>query len=216
MPYKKKYTKKSYKSYAGTAYNVSKKALTIALMTKKLLNVEFKQIETPIQTQAVSTTATIIQLTNILQGNSNLTRDGDQIKLTALLFKYFYVINSSATSTALRVMIVQDKQTNNAIYTIGSLLEDSTADDAIVSPLNLNNKYRFRVLYDKVHIVNISGSQKGYRKIFKKLDLKIRYGANAGTIADVRSDSLSIVLISDEATNTIVLNGHCRLRFVDN
>ncbi len=153
MPYKKKtYKKNNYKKYAkygSSAYTVAKNALTVALLTKKLLNVEFKIIDTQLTSQAISTTANIMQITNISQGTTDSSRDGSQIKLTKLYYQIKGTMNPSATSIALRIMIIHDKQTNSAIHNASDVLEDVTTQDAIVSPLNLNNKYRFKILYDK-------------------------------------------------------------------
>jgi hypothetical protein len=220
MPYKKSYSKKSryskYSKYGNTAYTVSKRALQIALMTKKLLNVEYKIIDTQLSLAAISTTANILQLTNIAQGTSDITREGNQIKISSIQFKYYMEINASTTATALRFILVQDKQTNGAIYTPGDLLEDASPTDVIVSPNNLGNKFRFRILYNKVHTLSQNGSRMQYKEFYKKVELPIRYDGNAGTIADVNTNSLSMFIVSDEATNTPIIDMFVRLRFIDN
>lgn len=227
MPYKRSYTKKRYKrykkprmarylGYAGSATSTAAKALSIAYGIKKLMNVEFK-FHDVLNAITPSTTLSIQQLTNIPQGDTDITRDGAQVKCLRLLVRYLAVINASATTTFLRVMIIKDKQTNQAIYAAGDLLTDITATDAINSPMNLDNKYRFQVLYNRVHIMSITGANAAIKgEVFKDIDLKLRFDNSTPSIADLTSNSLSLVFISDQATNTPTVTFFSRLRYVDN
>ncbi len=217
MPYRKSYNKKrSYTSRAGSALSIAHKALTTALMVKRLLNVEFNHHDVQTNLQAIGTTATITQLSNISQGDTSTTRDGDSIKITAISGKYDFLTNPSATVSIIRIMLVLDKQTNGAIYSIGDLLEDTTAQDILVTPLNLDNKHRFKILWSRK--IHLSKTGEGGRtvKFYKKVSIKLRYGTNLGTIADLNSDSLSLVMVSTQATNTPTVTSYTRLRYIDN
>ncbi len=196
---------------------VANKALWLAKKGLRMLNSEIKNHDVQLTNQAISTTSTISQLTNIAQGDTVSTRDGNQVKLISLDLKYTLVLNASATSTFVRVMIVHDSQTNQAIYTEGMLLDDVSGSDGIVSMLNRDNKFRFRVLYNKVHSL-FAASAKGnsFTKVHKDLVLRIRFDASTPAIADLTSDSLSILYVSDQGTNTPVVTQFCRLKYVDN
>ncbi len=218
MPYNRRYRKKRKPQGRpwGRYMDTASKALKVALTVKKLLNVEFKRFDVSATAQAQTTTVTILQVSNILLGDGGLSRDGNQIKITGIYLNYLWTIHASATTTQVRVMLVQDSQTNGAIYAASDLLVDQTGTDNIISPYNLDNKYRFRVLFDRTHVLNDNGNQSVIVNKFIKLDQRMRFDASAGDITDVTSMSYSLVFVSSEATNTPARTHHCRIRFIDN
>ncbi len=197
--------------YAG------KKALQLSKYALSMLNVEYKFHDIAITAVNVSSSPIITQITNIPSGDTSESRDGAQIKLTSVNLRYFIEASAADPSTSVRLMLVHDKQTNGAIYSSGDLLKDATADDAIVSPLNLDNKFRFRVLYNKVHCFSNTGNQTQYGEVHIPLNLRLRYDASAGDITDLTSSSLSFVQLSTStSTNFPAITFHSRVRFVDN
>ncbi len=195
----------------------AQRALAMAKYLKSIVNVEFKVINNLGTADAISTTPVITQLTNVGQGDTTSTRDGANMKLVSLSLYYFIDQHATATNTQFRVMVVHDKQTNEAIYAAADLLADVTAGDAIVSHRTLDNTHRFQVFYDKVHRLNDVGfTNIPVVKFNKKLQLKLRYDGSAADITDLTSSSLSLLFVSSEATNTPTITFSCRLRFVDN
>ncbi len=228
MPYKRRYNKPRYKhkrytksrtgryiGYAGSAVSIASKALALSYGIKKLMNVEFKFHDVVQTDTAQNQTASIIQLTNIPQGDTSETRDGAQVKLTRLQIKYT-ISAGTADVTFVRCIVVHDSQTNQAIYGIADLLQDTTASDSIVSMLNLDNKYRFSILYNKVHSFSNTGNKAVYKEFMKDLDMRIRFDASTPSIADLTSSSLSIVFIANIGSNTPSITLFARVRYVDN
>ncbi len=220
MPYKrrfrKRYRRRKKYGYFGRAGNDAKSAMRMAGKALSLINVEYKNLDTQLTSQAQSDTPTITQITNMNRGDTTNTRDGSSVKFVQLYMRGFVRINASATRTGFRILVVLDRQTNQAVYAIADLLQDVSNADGLVTPLNLDNKFRFHVLYDKLMFLDSNGVESKQFKFFKKVQLKCRYDGDAGTIADLTSKSLSIVTLSDEATNTPVVTLNMRLRFVDN
>lgn len=192
------------------------KALQLAKSVKALLNVEIKNHDTGLTQTAISSTFQVLELTNIAQGDTTLTRDGASLKLVGVNLKYKLSQHASATNTQVRMLLVHDRQTNQATYSAVALLSDSTIHDAIVSPRNLDNTRRFQVLMDRVHIFSATGRTTSVHSFNKKLNIKIRYDATAAAITSLTQSSLSLVLVSDEATNTPLITHIIRLRYVDN
>ncbi len=91
----------------------------VNILAKKVGNKERKFIDTQIVNTAMSATGTITQLTNIQQGVTDATRLGNKITVVGVLLSY---LQNSDITTNTRVMLVQDKQTNGAIYAAGDLL----------------------------------------------------------------------------------------------
>ncbi len=164
---------------------------------------------------AFNSTPTVIQLTNLVTGDSNTTRDGSKVMVTSFTFNYFVQRHASASRTIWRIMLVQDKQTNGAEFDPSELLQDDTVLDNLVSPYNTDNNHRFRVLYDELAPGKSANSAIWVRKIFKKVRIPLTYDASAGTIADLTSNSLALLIMSDEDTNTPVMTYNVRLRYED-
>ncbi len=215
MP-KSKYKRPGYKSCGKMVYNDASKALKIAKGVAALLNVEFYHQDVTRTASAITQTMVIDQLTNLSQGDTNITRTGDQVKYTSLEIKGILTLHASATTSQIRFLIVKDKQTNGAQFTAGQLLHDVTANDILVSPRNLDNSHRFVIMHDQMFSLSASGRQS--INFYKKLhmNLRIRYGTNAGDITDLNSDSLFTIFIANEATNTPTVTHFTRLRFIDN
>ncbi len=219
MPYRRKYKKKSYRpGYVACGKMVlgdAAKALKMASYLKSIVNVEFKNHDTNVQ-EVISTTASITQLTNIAQGDTTVTRDGSSCKIVSLMLNYFITMHASAIESIMRVIVVHDRQTNQAIYAAADLLHDTSINDALNSPKNLDNDRRFSILYDRCHSLSSAGTTIKNFKFYRKLALRIRYDNAAAAITSLTQNSLSIFLISNEATNTPSINFFLRLRFVDN
>lgn len=224
MPYKKKsYAKKRGHSRPGyvrcgkMVVSDASKALAMAKYLKGIVNVEYKLIDT-LHSSVLMTVAPIITpLTNIVQGDSNVTRDGSNLKIVSIAWNYFIHMNSSATSTMTRVLLVHDKQTNQALFTGTDLLTDVSISDGINSFRNLDNSQRFHVLYDRRHAHSVAGNSRTTKGSFhKQVQYKIRYDANVGDITDLTMSSLSLVFFSNESTVTPTFNSFIRLRFIDN
>ncbi len=221
MPFHRNFERKArkrygqYKKCAGYVAHDATKALALAKYLKGIVNVEFKQ-HTVVATAAISSTPLITQTTNISLGDTTLTRDGSNIKVVGLTFSYLLAQHASAVTTLVRVMVIHDRQTNQAAFSSPNILDDVSTGDAIVSPRNLDHTHRFQVLYDKVHAFSDSGQKTLYRSFNRKMQLKLRYDADDGTIADLTSSSLALMFLSNEATNTPTITFSHRIRYVDN
>ncbi len=222
MPYKKtyKYKKKpsrpGYMSCGKMVWGDAKKALAMAQGLKRLVNVEVKNFDVQQTNVPVTDTPVIIQLSNIPQGDTTITRDGAQCKVLALELSLHMLRHSSATGTSVRILLVCDKQTNQAIYLNSDLLDDVTVTDNLVSPYNLDNKFRFTVLFDRVfNLSEGSNSVVDFKRTFR-MNKILRFDGNVPFIADLTSNSLSLIQVSNQVTNDPNLTMFSRLRFVDN
>lgn len=213
--YKKKYTRPGYKSCGKMVFGDAKKALAIASSLKRLVNVEIKNFDVQQTAIGVANVPVIVQLSNIPQGDTTITRDGAQCKVLSLELSLRIVLNTSAVATVVRFLLVCDKQTNQAIYLNTDLMEDISANDALVSPYNLDNKYRFQVLWDRTFVLSSATGNRTFKRIFRMNKL-LRFDGSTPSIADLTSNSYSLVQFSNEATNTPAVTMFSRLRYVDN
>ncbi len=223
MPYRKSYKKKRYtkkRTYFDTArdtMSVAGKALTVAYGIKRLMNVEFKFIDkTDTNVTMDDGSGTHINVTNLAQGDTDITRDGNSIKVTSWLFRANITMNPMAVLTFATVLLVQDKQSNGAVYSVSKLLKSVASGLSTISPLNIDNKFRFRVIKRWEVAMSASGKTDYILKFVKKMNMHIRYGSNNGDITDLQSNALSIVIISNEALNAPTITYYNRIRYVDN
>ncbi len=215
--YRKKSYRPGYRSCGKMVYGDAQKALRIAQSVKALLNVEVKNFDVQLNSSVITDAIGITQLCNIPQGDTSNTRDGSQVKMIGYEFNYFIQQSSAAVNADfIRVMLVVDKQTNQAIYLAADLLDDITNLDSIVTPRNLDNMKRFTVLYDRVHILSKGGTNGAHVKKYFKKDLLIRYDASTSAIADLTSNSISLLTVASTASNDPAITFFGRLRYVDN
>lgn len=219
MPYKK-YSKKvykrpGYKSCGKMVYGDAARALTMAKGLRRLLNVEIKNFDSQQTLVGISQTTAILQLSNIPQGDTTQTRDGSQCKMTGLEFSYTLTHNAAGGNNTIRIMLLCDKQTNQAIYIPADLIEDVTGHDILVSPRNLNNKHRFMILYDHVHQLSAAFASVTVKKYIKR-DILLRFDASTSAIADLTQNSISLLQVGNNTTNLPTITSFIRLRYVDN
>lgn len=211
-----RYSRPGYKKCGKMVYGDAKKALALAKKVKSMLNVEYKINDNHITGSGSDINGSIVQLSNLLQGNTNETRDGNQVKYTQIQLKYFVTINSGATATLVRVFLILDKQTNTAIYTPAQILKNITVGDGMNSPYNRNFRRRFRVLYDRVHDLSINGNRVIRGKKTINISVPVRYNGTSGSISALTENSLSFMHLSSEATNVPAITAFMRCLFVDN
>ncbi len=215
--YRKKNSRPGYWACGKMVAGDAQKALRIAKSVKALLNVEVKNHDVQLTSDVITDAIGITQLSNIPQGDGTTARDGNQCKMIGYEFNYAIQQSASATTADfVRVMLVLDKQTNQAIYLAADLLDDITNLDSIVTPRNLNNMRRFTVIYDRVHTFSKGGSNGTVVKKYFKKDILLRFDASTSAIADMTSNSLSLLTVASTAANDPIMHFFGRLRFVDN
>ena len=218
MPPRRKYRRRRPPPSRRQIYGAAGKQLYKDVRhLKRLINVEFKFHDVQLTTATVDEVPLITQLSNIAIGDTTNTRDGSQVKCLSLQIAFWMNSSASASASLVRVLLVKDKQTNQAIYTAADLLSDVTTSDSIVSPYNRDNRLRFTVLMDKVFTLSTAGNNRNrvFGRKFRQ-DQVLRYDAAAGDITDLTQSSYSIVFISNEPTNSPNVTLFSRLNYVDN
>ncbi len=219
MPYKKYpkkvYRRPGYKACGKMVYGDASRALAVAKGLRRLLNVEIKNFDTQSTVQAINQTPTIQQLSNIPQGDGTSARDGAQCKVIGVELNYTLSHNAAGGGNLIRIMLVLDKQTNQAIYAASDLLEDVTGNDNLVSPRNLNNKHRFSVIHDRLHMMSAATPVVHFRKFIKR-DILLRFDDSTPSIADLTQNSISLLQVGNNTSNLPTLTSFIRLRYVDN
>lgn len=167
----------------------------------------------------VSFDAPIITSLNLVaQGDNVSDRIGNSIRIMGVRTQFMLNWNSTtAGNQPVRVLLVLDKQCNGALFTLTDLFEDPTVTDSLISPFDMDEKFRFMILKDSVFTLH-PDRQAITVKWHKKFNHIIRYGDTAGTIANVSSKNLVLVMFSAiaEASNPPTVTHTNRITFIDN
>lgn len=217
MPFpRKKYGKvgRQVMKVGNTAYGVASKALSIANQVKKLVNAEYKYVDTS-GSGNVSSTGTIDCLSLIAQGTTATTRTGNTVKYARLSLKMLQAANVTTDNNfgVSRYIIFRDLQSDGTAPTVAEVLESASVN----AFLNNNNKARFTVLKD--FYLKTSSKTSNTNNVFKcsiPLSHHGYYKSSGGTIAEVQNDNLFILFINWGNTNPPNYAYTARLRFLDN
>lgn len=182
---------------------------------------EWKYLDTPISA-TVSQTASLTLLNGMQNGNTATTRIGSKIDIKSLQMRMDMssVLSNVTLGSEIRLVILQDKQTNGAAPP--NLASIMTSADYL-GMRNLDNRKRYKFLLDKTFVITPTGTEgqeQFYTKYLKwnRRPIQTEYNStNAGTVADITTNSLYVLLVGDQvsASYTPGLNGLFRIRFTD-
>lgn len=192
---------------------------------------ELNHIDTFFNGSATSATGLITLLNGCVQGDTNLTRDGNEIVMTSIQWRVQYISDTDLlTSSFVRHLIIVDRQPNGAAPTLAQVLDSSVITNQLHSPYNEDFQKRFKILHDAVYELQpkvVAGFTVGtgvttsvltdrcYESGKRQLNRMVKYNGNAGTVADIQTNSLySIIHGSGGADVPIVVAGF-RLYFKD-
>lgn len=162
---------------------------------------ELKYIDLVIGPTTITSTASFSLMSAITQGVLVSNRIGNEIKLRKIELRYHIYGSSAGDFTNLvRVMIVMDRQANAAIFGINDLL--AFGGDTL-SPYNEDNTKRFKMIQDRTHALeNVAGVAQIYRHKVIRLKGKVFFTGAGNTIANIKTNSIYVVLLSDSVVAT--------------
>lgn len=201
------------------AINAAKTAALVA----SLVNAEYHSYDRTGQSMTPNTAGSILYLSNMAQGDTEITRNGNSILPKGLTVRFHCQRNTSATQTALRLLCVVDRECDSTEPTLTEVL--AVAD--IQSFRNRDMKGRFGVLYDKTIILDSQRPDRllSFHKDFnqpqkipnpKRKWFHIYYDGATAAITDMRKNNIFLFALSDEETNTPTVTVYSRLKWVDN
>lgn len=169
--------------------------------------------------------ATDSLLKAITEGNTDQTRIGNRITVKSVMLRGQVLLPSATdnllTSQIVRIIVYLDRQANGATAAVTDIL--ASADFRSFN--NLDNSDRFRTLAETTIDLNAQGAtpsgaaftfgevtQSFFLKA--KLNLDCKFKGNAGTVADLSSNNIGVLVISQtDALGTF--NFIARVRYTD-
>lgn len=197
------------------------------------INAELKFFDLTYDDAVVSAAGTVDpsgSINRIGQGVTEVSRIGRKCTIKSIDWKYAVTLPTQdavalpITGDTVRVMLYLDKQCNGAIATVSGANGLLTGTN-IHSHLELTNKGRFKILYDKLHNINYSTltaeaasvhSQAAVvfnTKWYKTCNIPLEFNNTTGALTEIRSNNLSVLLISQSGVAGFL--SQFRLRFSD-
>lgn len=233
----KRRSRKKRRMY-GRKYKNNPQYNTLNKKIKKIENkIELLHEDSIFATTVGNDGADRLLLNGITQGQTDITRVGNEVTATSLQFRGRFETNSGLiVPTCVRVIIFWDRQANGAIpITLASstpsdmaLLDNTITTDPLLMPYNYTTIDRYRVLYDKVFVMNpqvVAGTEAGatdaviaVTKYFKgkiKLNRRIKFDTTGSTVASITTNALWAVFYSDVVTDEPALDFVARFYYKD-
>jgi len=137
-------------------------------------------------------------VTNVPQGDTDSTRDGDRIQMQELRFRVG-IKTGSATPTFLRIICFQWKPNTTPVYA-SILLDQHGTSNAPISDFQHDSRDMYKILSDDLVQVDSSAHTATCveRSIKKGFNHHVQYTAGSTTVG---TNQLYIMAVSDVATN---------------
>lgn len=222
MPYKKKQYKRRpgrkgkskgrmrFKRYGAKAGSVAYSAYRMARKLMDAVNVEYKIFNVTATSASTDYGGTVSILNNPAQGVLDTQRIGDSLKCQNLSFRY--IAQRGTLDTSLRCIIYWDPQ--NQIAAGSDLLENIGSIQSAISPKQYDNRFRSRILYDKVTNLTSNNPWVRYDEL---IEINEHTQFNAAT-QNILTGALKVLFISTLVAGATAPFAHwsSRLSFTDN
>lgn len=155
-------------------------------------------------TAPISDLGTLLRLTEVAQGTTDVTRIGDQLTIRSLQFNFSALVADS--TNLLRLVIFQWFEQTGTIPTypdMSQILIDTGSGRAVFSPYSHDYRYDFKVLFDRTYVLDGVQVPVITRKIFiKRFPPKHRKIQFVGASNTNYTNGLFALLVSDSAAAT--------------
>lgn len=186
---------------------------------------ELKYVDTDNIPGAVGSTGSVTLLNGVASGTGVNERVGRQ-NTNKSYFGRFGFYPSSTTSaplgTIVRIIVFFDSQTNSSASppAVGDVLEATAWD----SPMNLNNRERFKILLEFKITVGATTYTTGaltagspvprVKEVYRKLNLTTTYSGVGASTSSIATGGIFLLAIAN-VNNTVTMDAYHRIRFTD-
>lgn len=182
---------------------------------------ELKFVDTTTSSTAFDSAGVVVPINLVAQGDDYTNRQGRKVNWKSLLFRAT-VDNgpSSSSGEVVRIIVFWDLQANGALPAVNAVLQSAVYD----SPMNLNNRDRFRVVADKFFTLwrnqmttgDITGGTSCPRfwNFFKNFNVDTTFGGTTAAIGSINTGALHFLAISQRAAESYY-RIWSRVRFTD-
>lgn len=183
---------------------------------RNTLAAEKKFLDTYLNVASINTTTPTFLLCNgVGAGTGFNERVGRKIKIKSIQLNSVTIVGTAAPAR-LRLMLVLDRQSNGSTPSIGNILDNTTILVNSKAFMNLDNRARFSVIWDKKFTLDTVMKTQIDHSVFKKKLIDVTYSGTTNGIGSISTNSIWFVAVSDQgATNAPTLVGGVRIRYTD-
>ena len=196
--------------YAQDAYSLGVRTWNGLNAIRKLINIEFKRFDVNANGASTSQAGVVSQLSQIVQGTDNGQRLGNSLRCQHLRLWGHLLINTSASRSAVRIIIVRDLENVGSVPAGSDLLVSAGTSNCVTSNYLYTNHGigtlpgRFTILFDETVTMSITGDQNCLIKAEIPLTQHIRYSGSGAT--NTKEGSLWVFAFCNESVNTAKLS----------
>lgn len=200
----------------------------LAVRGLQLAQGELKSTDVEQAATNMSWSGDLILLNGIARGDDIDERIGRQITMKSIEVHMRFEAKApeaGVTPSAIRVLIVYDRQTNGAALTVAQVLSSVGGPLVTLAPKNLENRDRFQILRDMKFGLPCSVSTDfmaapKVMKFYQGVNLSTTYNTgDAGTVADITTGSLYMITLASDAAagaHMPLYSFVSRVRYADN
>lgn len=181
-----------------------------------LVNAEFKHADFQ-TTTALSSTSQVNLISGIAQGDTNITRDGNSVKVMGLYGDIACVMNASASVNRFRLLIFADTSSAGVAPVAADVL-DTSSPEGLVNVDTFPNRYL--ILHDSMHTQVLASDTRTitirWNLSRDVMNTHLSFAGTAATVASTSKLTYWLLMLGTEATNTTNTVVNSRLLYVDN
>jgi len=190
--------------------------------TRRTVN-ELKAIDVDPANYTVISTPSVTLLNGCAVGTEFTDRIGRKITMKSIFIRGHLIPQDDTSGpNNNRLLVVYDKQTNGTAVVATDVLKTAVP----ASQINLNNRDRFVILYDKCwvqgKVSNVatqsfaSGPNCFKIKLYRKLNLEVQYSGTTAAVSSIATGSVYMIWLSENvATDGAIAQLSTRIRFTD-
>lgn len=165
-----------------------------------------------------SSLPTIIDLSNVGQGGTVSLRDGDNIRIRSVELNYNFEFDDVSTETHAIFRVIIFQWWSNSTPVLGDILNNVTAAGQLQSGYDHVNRYRYRILQDKYHLLVPNSSRSHMlpvRTLLSQFPKRIMTFSGTGTNA-LDNRLYAMILTDHGVTNAPSMVMYSKFNYSDN
>lgn len=158
-------------------------------------------------------------------GSDFTNRIGRRIKMKTILARFSCRFSGTVTTVnaqTWRIVCAMDKQWNATATTVVNNVPQADfpitnilTNNLPVAPMNLNNRDRFKIIFDKMVTID-SFNQVKNLSIYKRIPFDVTYGGTTNDGGSIQTGAVVLWVFSNSTAGSAgVYNMHTRIRFID-
>lgn len=171
------------------------KALTRKDVRKEILKIAEKKFINGTNSAGIDFSGTVTSISDVAQGDTDNTRDGDNLYLTSLQLRWSVVLGDS-TNLA-RIIVFQWKP--NSTPTTGDILITTGSTAAPLSAYNHDTRQSYRILSDSLVALNAAETMKAGTSFVVNFPVKQIQYTGSGTTG---TNKLYLLALSDSGASS--------------